>query len=560
MTTWSREVNGSSVRGVFRSYELVDGVFLPIRVNSHNYVSSFCDPSFFYMGDQIVTCAPTDFLRNVSPTIYINNYVALFSPSLDVRGTASIQADFEAVKDAPNSSLVAFDKTRNLMYWYTGAANFSSTNFFPYGNEQYPRTPAGFITAYKLTSETIKYISSETASNPINYSYGVLAYPIYYPRNVQFFRSNSLTVSPDGRYLTWINGADHSPNDSIASVGLKIYNNGGLKVPYENTRDYANGASYNHALVGSDVKLDGTSTVSILSSILPTHVQWTADSRYLITANSGTTLPINVFKEIDKDFVKVSAISNIPRNVYNIISSPDNRTLAVVVEGSGGIGKDTLIYKRTGSYFNLSQTIEKFGLAMSFNGSGSIIVDVSERKAYRLDDVGQFVEDTKLMSKVVAGATALAISDHVQEPPVSGFIYDNTIPLVVSEHKDISNLSICLLSNDAVFNRKDVTIDDVTGVAANKPSTEVNGFGWPFSGMNLINAKMSTINGSVIMTANDIVCDIAGGALRFGKAVIYDNATRTALLWFDFGHEVIVESNSRLVIEFSSKGFLVFAP
>ena len=554
MTTWSRETNGNTVRGVFRSYELVDGKFLPINVLSHPYDNVANDPTFFYFNNQIVASGPVNFTSSDAPTTSSLLYpkLTLFNSSLRPLGEAKvpIAADFSPLNGARTTSLIAFDKTRQLVYWSTEAVA-SSTTLLPQGDEYCDVHYGAWLTAARISS---------TGLTPINSSYsnyGVLMQPHYTVRNPLYFRGNSVTVSPNGRYITWLNSADRTTSYPESTIGLKIFDTGGKEAPWSPT--LASPASLKALAIGARGAA-GTSLISILSSRLPTHVQWTADSRYLITANAGLTAPINVFKNIDNDFVQASIISDIPRDIYNILASPDNRMLAVVVNGSDSNSKDTLLYKRTGSSFTLTQTINKFGLAISFNATGSILLDVSERRAYRLDDTYQFIEDTKLMSSVVAGATAVALSDHVPEPPVSGYIYDSVTPMVVKEHYQDNDLNICFLSSDAIFNRSDATIDNVTGVAANKQTMEVSGFGWPAGGKKLENVNFTPSSGSVVVTADNMSQDIAGGTLRFSKAVVYENKTKKPWLWFDFGHEVIVESGTTLSVEFSTKGFLVFTP
>ena len=552
LTTWSQEDKGTQWRyyqHFYRSYELIDGVFMPVSTLALSDSGHFARPEVMsYNNDILIDVSNSYSVDYISGSgAYAKTYnrgltriSGFFIPSNNTNS-------FHAVIDKKRKRILAIGDMGTVYGNNSGAESggnsfgsdtgykndwirFFVINYNDNGslsiNGDSWKTPKSNII---FTNFGLKYGSISTASK-------IYSYPKLF------------SISPDMRFLTY-------PTYMPAATGISIFDTKNEEYPIKDVAGYTGYQAY---------VIDGNPDVIV--GTMPDLLEWTADSRYFITANSGTTNSMRVYRQIDNKFTEVSTITNIPRNVYALVASPDNRSLAVVVTGVK-TSYDTLIYRRKGDEFSLVQTLDNFGVnvnystSLAFNGDGSLLIDVNSRRAFRMDMTGTFNEDKKVMSRVVAGASVCKLSDHILQPPTSGFIYDNTVPYVVNNPNIDLNLKFCLLSSSAEFHHEHKSIKDVTGENANQLTTEVSGFGWPVGGKKIENAAFTKVdNSSVILNGDNMSVDIAGGNLKFSKAVIYNETTMEPWLWFDFGNEITIESNTTVNINFSNRGFLIFTP
>lgn len=553
LTTWSQEsVNSTTYKHTYRSYELADGVFLPVAtVDLGN--GSLQPPEMMTYYDDIVidgqssTTGPTG-SSNTGLTISTRNRSALPIDSLTIPSQSGFGGIMHVIFDKQRKKILCICDCGSSFGRASSASGFSTERGWK----------DGWVRFFVINYDDTGHLTRGSENNTFGDNTANLLFKDVNLKEVGMAKLTSVqrlfTLSPDGRFFTY-------PSFNKAAQGIHISDT--------KNEDYTR-----DTITVDDDKTANPYVISktdfVTMGLFPDILKWTADSRYFITAVNGTTAAIKVYKQIDDKFTEVSRISNIPRNVTGVIPSPDNRTLAVTVFGMLSSHYDTLIYQRNGDSFTLVQTLNDVGSStawnaehtmIAFNGDGSILIDSAARRAFRIDNTGKFNEDTQLMSKIVAGATVNVLSDHLIQPPTNGFIYDNTVPYFINNPSVDLNLKICLLSKDATFHHEHKTLTDVTGAIDGNPTMEISGSGWETGGELIKNAKLvKSDNGSVMLTGDNLAVDIAGSALRFSKAVIYNATTLEPWLWFDFGSEIIIESGTTMNINFSSRGFLIFAP
>ena len=553
LTTWSQEDKGTQWRyyqHIYRSYELIDGVFMPVSTVALSDTGHFARPEVMsYNNDILIDVSNTSYTAEISGS---GAYAKTYNRSLTrisgifVPSNYAFSSGFHAVIDKKRKRILAITDSGTIYGTSSGSGSGIGTGSNTGYNNDWIRF---FVINYNDNGSLSRDEDSwETPKSNIIFTNFGLRYGSIGTASKIYSYSKLFSISPDMRFLTY-------PTYMPAATGISIFDTKNEEYPIKDVAGYTNYKAY---------VIDGNPDVIV--GTMPNLLEWTADSRYFITANSGTTNSMRVYRQIDNKFTEVSTITNIPRNVYALVASPDNRSLAVVVTGAK-TSYDTLIYRRKGDEFSLVQTLDNFGVnvnystSLAFNGDGSLLIDVNSRRAFRMDMTGTFNEDKKVMSRVVAGATVCKLSDHILQPPVSGFIYDNTVPYVVNNPNIDLNLKFCLLSSSAEFHHEHKSIKDVTGENANQSTTEVSGFGWPVGGKKIENAAFTKVdNSSVILNGDNMSVDIAGGALKFSKAVIYNETTMEPWLWFDFGNEITIESNTTMNINFSNRGFLIFTP
>ena len=556
LTTWSQEDKGTQwkyYQHFYRSYELIDGVFMPVSTLALGDSGHFARPEIMsYNNDILIDVSNTGNLIDISGN---GAYVKTYNRSLTCISNTyppysiAFAKVFHAVIDKKRKRILAIGDMGTVYGYYSGSETSGSGNGFGSDTGYKNDWIRFFVINYddngslSIGGDSWKAPKSNIIFTNFGLKYGSIGLSSKINSYAKLF-----SISPDMRFLTY-------PTYMPAATGISIFDTKNEEYPIKDVAGYTNYKAY---------VIDGNPDVIV--GTMPNLLEWTADSRYFITANSGTTNSMRVYRQIDNKFTEVSTITNIPRNVYALVASPDNRSLAVVVTGAK-TSYDTLIYRRKGDEFSLVQTLDNFGVnvnystSLAFNGDGSLLIDVNSRRAFRMDMTGTFNEDKKVMSRVVAGATVCKLSDHILQPPVSGFIYDNTVPYVVNNPNIDLNLKFCLLSSSAEFHHEHKSIKDVTGENANQSTTEVSGFGWPVGGKKIENAAFTKVdNSSVILNGDNMSVDIAGGALKFSKAVIYNETTMEPWLWFDFGNEITIESNTTVNINFSNRGFLIFTP
>lgn len=541
LTTWSQEAKSSvDYAHAYRSYELIDGVFMPVATIALSATGYNQKPNIMSYNNDIVLDAiqaayGPDGSNNYGMTVTTRN-----------RSAQSIQYFTLPYKLSSSESTcyAFFDKKRKRILCIDDAGYNIGTLGDDSGRTYWTRF---FVINYDdngtLTADGSIWNSAKRnilfKNTRLDLFLGTYIYSNF-PKIQNLF-----SISPDGRFFTY-------PSFNPSTKGIFTFDTNNEDYPIDTVPNLSAYKAY---------VIDGKDYIPL--GVIPDRLEWMADSRYFITAKTGTTNALRIYRLVDTKFAEVSIINDIPRSVINIKTSPDNRTLAVIVNGSTANTRDTLIYRRKGDSFTLFQTLSGFGSdgATVFNGDGSLLIDAASLKAYRMDTTGTFNEDKKIMSRVVAGTNVCALSDHILQPPVSGYIYDNTVPYLVNNPNIDLNLKFCLLSSSAEFHHEHKSIKDVTGENANQSTAEVSGFGWPVGGKKIENAAFKKVgNDSVIINGDNMSVDIAGGNLKFSKAVVYNETTMEPWLWFDFGSEIIIESNTTMNINFSNRGFLIFTP
>ena len=543
LITWSEELTDTTrwyYRHTYRTYELIDGVFMPIATNalSSNGSSQMYD-IMSYNNDIVL-----DIMQSAYGPSSSSNYgMTVTTRNRSAQSITYVRLPYKI--SASDSAFYAFfDKKRKRILSIDDAGYNIGDLTSNDGSTYWTRF---FV---------ITYDENGTVNKDAGTWNDVKGNLLFKNTRLDLFLDSSIannfkkirnifSISPDGRFFTY-------PSFNPSAKGIVTFDTNNEDYPIDTVPNLSDHKAY---------IIDGKDYISL--GIMPDCLEWMADSRYFVTANTGTTNALRVYRLLDNKFTEVSIINDIPRRVVYIKASPDNRTLALVVNGSTANTYDTLIYRRKGDVFTLFQTLSGFGSdrATAFNGDGSLLIDAASRKAYRMDTTGTFNEDTKIMSRVVAGLNICALSDHILQPPVSGYIYDNTVPYLVNNPNIDLNLKFCLLSSNAEFHHEHKSIKDVTGENANQTTAEASGFGWPVGGKKIENAAFKKVgNDSVIINGDNMSVDIAGGNLKFSKAVVYNETTMEPWLWFDFGSEIIIESNTTMNINFSNRGFLIFTP
>lgn len=549
LMTWSQEQKiGTNYQHTYRTYELIEGVFMPIATNALSTTGNRQRPNIMSYNNDIVL----DIMQagGGGPT---SSYDAGLTVVTRNRSADYINYMWLSYNYSINILSAFFDKKRKrvLCSCDTGTVLGTATDGKNIASD----------TGYKYWTRFFVITYDENGKLALNDNgwYGPKSQVLFKNTRMDLFIGTStaywntkfptiqniFSISPDGRFFTY-------PSFDPAAMGIVTFDT--------NNEDYPVAPIPNFTLSNAYV-IDGKDCIQL--GVMPDRLEWMADSRYFITAKTGTTNALRIYRLVDNKFAEVSIINDIPRSVVNIKTSPDNRSLAVIVNGSTANTRDTLIYRRKGDSFTLFQTLTGFGSdgATVFNGDGSLLIDAASLKAYSMDTTGTFNEDKKIMSRVVAGTNVCALSDHILQPPVSGYIYDNTVPYLVNNPNIDLNLKFCLLSSNAEFHHEHKSIKDVTGESANQTTAEASGFGWPVGGKKIENAAFKKVgNDSVIINGDNMSVDIAGGNLKFSKAVVYNETTMEPWLWFDFGSEIIIESNTTMNINFSNRGFLIFTP
>ena len=554
LTTWSQEYKGTNWnywQHIYRSYELIDGVFMPVSTLALSDSGHLARAEVMSYNNDILIDVSNSYSTDV--TAGYSACAKTYNRSLTRISHAfpptvgSLDRMFHAIIDKKRKRILAIADIGTVYGTYSGSEGSGGGvgNDTGYKNDWIRFFVINYNDNGSLSIDENSWKAPK--SNIIFTNFGLKYGSIGLSSKIYSY-SKLFSISPDMRFLTY-------PTYMPAATGISIFDTKNEEYPIKDVAGYTGYQAY---------VIDGNPDVIV--GTMPDLLEWTADSRYFITANSGTTNSMRVYRQIDNKFTEVSTITNIPRNVYALVASPDNRSLAVVVTGAK-TSYDTLIYRRKGDEFSLVQTLDNFGVnvnystSLAFNGDGSLLIDVNSRRAFRMDMTGTFNEDKKVMSRVVAGASVCKLSDHILQPPTSGFIYDNTVPYVVNNPNIDLNLKFCLLSSSAEFHHEHKSIKDVTGESANLSTTEVSGFGWPVGGKKIENAAFTKVdNSSVILNGDNMSVDIAGGNLKFSKAVIYNETTMEPWLWFDFGNEITIESNTTVNINFSNRGFLIFTP
>ena len=562
LTAWSQEQYGttSSYNQVWRSYELIDGAFMPIATigtNNSTYGTYKNAEVMKYNNSILLDITQSNSVYGsgkYGATFVTRNQSMIGIYSAAIPTNIWVQ-NLQCIIDT-NRKRVLMSNDAGTIYGATRGETkdvtyiYSDTGF----KNDWTRF---FVTNYDdngtITIDNNKWNSSKSNLIFVGTGLRYTAASNGYYSNVAAVMDRIrklFTMSPDGRFFTY-------PSFLPARTGIVTFDTKNEDYPIGEVAGYTDVTAY---------IIDGKDYISL--GTMPDLLEWTADSRYFITASFNTTNSIRIYRQVDNKFTEVESITDLPRSMYGMFTSPDNRTLAIIIAGSKVGTCDTLIYRRKGDSFSLAQTIENFGksynggaLSLAFNGDGSLLIDISTRRAFRMDTTGTFNEDTKIMSRVVAGANVCTLSDHLLQPPTNGFIYDSTVPYFINNPNIDLNLKFCLLSSNAEFHHEHKSIKDVTGENANQSTVEVSGFGWPVGGKKIENAVLTKFdNGSVILNGDNMSTDIAGGTLKFSKAVVYNETTMEPWLWFDFGSEIIIESNTTMNINFSNRGFLIFTP
>lgn len=541
LITWSQEQKSSTdYAHTYRTYELIDGVFMPIATNALSTTGYNQLPDIMTYHNDFVL----DAMQSVSGPS--GSYSCGMIVTTRNRSAGSIHyIQLPYVYNSDNRAICAFFDKKRKRILCTDDAGYSLGSLTDNAGAKY------WTRFYIINYDDNGMVNADGdywTATKINLLFKNTRMDLYLGNSIVYnFKKiqNIFSISPDGRFFTY-------PSFDPAVMGIVTFDT--------NNEDYPIDAVPNQTTYKAYI-IDGKDYISL--GMMPDRLEWMADSRYFVTAKTGTTNALRVYRLVDNKFAEVSIINDIPRSVINIKTSPDNRTLAVIVNGSTANTRDTLIYRRKGDAFTLFQTLTGFGSdgATVFNGDGSLLIDAASLKAYSMDTTGTFNEDKKIMSRVVAGTNVCALSDHILQPPVSGYIYDNTVPYLVNNPNIDLNLKFCLLSSSAEFHHEHKSIKDVTGENANQPTAEASGFGWPVGGKKIENAAFKKVgNDSVIINGDNMSVDIAGGNLKFSKAVVYNETTMEPWLWFDFGSEIIIESNTTMNINFSNRGFLIFTP
>ena len=555
LMTWSQEQKSNiDYAHTYRTYELIDGVFMPIATNAlsttgYNQLPDIMTYHNYFVLDAMQSATGATGSSSYQMTVTTRNRSAgpMWSgilPFADIsfkilyaffdkkrkRVLATCDSGTRFGGGARDSSNYTgnIDKDEGYKYW---------TRFFVFNYDD-----SGKLTL--LGDNSFVNSKSNILFKNTRLDYFIGSYITQWSKIFPTIQ-NLFSISPDGRFFTY-------PSFNPSAKGIVTFDTNNEDYPIDTVPNLSSYKAY---------IIDGKDYISL--GIMPDRLEWMADSRYFITAKTGTTNALRIYRLVDNKFAEVSIINDIPRSVINIKASPDNRTLAVIVNGSTANTRDTLIYRRKGDAFTLFQTLTGFGSdgATVFNGDGRLLIDAASLKAYSMDTTGTFNEDKKIMSRVVAGTNVCAFSDHILQPPVSGYIYDNTVPYLVNNPNIDLNLKFCLLSSNAEFHHEHKSIKDVTGENANQTTAEASGFGWPVGGKKIENAAFKKVgNDSVIINGDNMSVDIAGGNLKFSKAVVYNETTMEPWLWFDFGSEIIIESNTTMNINFSNRGFLIFTP
>lgn len=281
---------------------------------------------------------------------------------------------------------------------------------------------------------------------------------------------------------------------------------------------------------------------------------WSKNGMYLLTYNTevpsyGLTL---LTRDEELTLVEYGNVPN-PAGIGAPVAAAfsfDNRHVAVGYE-NGGV-YTTVIFVRYGNILLERQRIGDMGMLLDFTEDGKILIDAGNKKAYE-NVGGTFTELVGFLSALPSNVRSQAISPHVSFITTTAKFYNGAVAPFVTGGIDFDALKLVLLSEDAVFDQFDESLEDVTGAGEH----EVYGDGWDEGGVELTNVQLvQRDENSAAIIADTIERIIYREPLVFRYGVlIEDDAPR---IWIDFGQQVSIMPNQKLTFDLQTLGIVGF--
>lgn len=279
---------------------------------------------------------------------------------------------------------------------------------------------------------------------------------------------------------------------------------------------------------------------------------WSPDSEFLITGSAADMI-VQVFKIIDGAPVLMMELPPEGKVPVAIALSPDYRGLAVGYLSGGAYS--TVVYRRSGDFYIKKQTLTGIGQLLDYSGSGKLLVDAAQRKAYAFDGTTMTLV-AGAVDAIPLGMVQQAMSPHVVNPDGQGTLYHNVIDKLLDDIIDLETLKITLLSGDAVFDPTHTTLAEVTGSGA----FEIADGGWPAGGLLVTGVVKVADADRVLLKSDPIMRVITGSALTARYAVVYDASAvdETPVAFIDFLADKTIAKNTELVLSFRSGNLIAF--
>jgi hypothetical protein len=143
--------------------------------------------------------------------------------------------------------------------------------------------------------------------------------------------------------------------------------------------------------------------------------------------------------------------------------------------------------------------------------------------------------------------------------------YNSTLRRLLAKEVSLTDLKVMLLTDDAVFDATDTSLDEVAGALSGSPSERANeayGNGWAQGGEILTTVSVSTVSTSSARVSADNVSVVASGgpipSVAAYKAVIYDDADadKAPLLFITFDSPRQAGEGTNFLISWNASGII----
>jgi len=235
-----------------------------------------------------------------------------------------------------------------------------------------------------------------------------------------------------------------------------------------------------------------------------------------------------------------------------IASSPDGRFMAISCDNAGEF--TTRVFRRTGDYFMIHQTLAGIGALLDFSADGVLLIDCAEQVCYERGSDDLFAVKNGAMANIPALVVQQAISFGRTDAYGVPRLYDAAVEDFASGAVDLENLKVTLLSSAAVFDPSDATLADATSNGSWEPA----GGGWPAGGVDLGDVAGVPGDNGYDLTLGEFSRVIVDSGITFRYLLIYDATSGVPLINVDLIEDRVVAKNRELVINFRGAFLLNF--
>jgi hypothetical protein len=245
---------------------------------------------------------------------------------------------------------------------------------------------------------------------------------------------------------------------------------------------------------------------------------------------------------------------DLPPGVMQFVKmSGDTRKMAISSLDGGTYY--TRIYRRTGSFFIVEQTLVGIGRLIDFTADGVLLVDCANQVAYSKQSDESFALAVGVMVNIPVGIRAQALSLGRTDAFGWPTLYDDAVAEFSDNVADLDNLKLTLLTSSAVFDAAHDTMSDVTNATA----WEVQTGGWPAGGVPLTGVSTLAGDGFFALLCDTVSQIIIETGVTFRNLVIYDATNDSPLIFINLLNDRSYAKNRELLIDFRGGEFLRFS-